>query len=614
MRTYAEIMPDVARVLWGPPNRRFSTLKRLRWGSNGSRCVNVEKGTWYDHERKEGGGVLDLLKREGHGPEWLEAHGFGTDVSPTNGYHKSSGEKWPSKPAPRPKERETPAHPVPSRIVATYDYVDRDGNLTYQVVRRDPKDFRQRRPDGKGGWIWDLQGIEPTLYRLDQLIAAIAAKHVVYVVEGEKDVETLGEVGLTGTCNSGGAGKWNPQFGDFFVGADVILIPDNDDAGRNHAQGVARSLIGKAKRVRILALPGLPEKGDVSDWFCDGGTREKLWELGDTAPEWKAAAGDENGANRKNKRPPKLIAGELQDMTFNPLKWVVRGLLPEGLTLLIGKPKLGKSWMCLEIATAVSRGTFAFGETECMQGDVLYLALEDSARRLQRRLRKLLADTEWPQRLEFWTECPRADTGGIDCIREWLSEHPEARLVIVDILGRFRPAAPQQKEQLYDRDYQAGEALQALAAEFNVAILLVHHARKAVAEDPLDTVSGTTGLAAVADAVMVLTRTGESITLDVRGRDIEEVSMAMQFNRDNCRWTIQGNAAEVKRSDARNAILAVLLEADEPMSDGNIATAIGNKRVTTATLLRKMVQAGEVSKIKRGRYVHPSRSDLKDAR
>lgn len=328
---------------------------------------------------------------------------------------------------------------------------------------------------------------------------------------------------------------------------------------------------------------------------------------------WRQDETEETKPNGADK-PSALTAASLKTMTFPPLKWVVQGLLAEGLALLIGKPKLGKSWLCLDIATGVADSRFVLGDIQCHQGDVLYLALEDGPRRLQRRLRKLLGSNgHWPDRLTFWTECPRVDAGGLDRLREWLISHPEARLIVIDILGRFRPAS-KQGEQLYDRDYRAGEALQALATEHGVLIIVVHHARKAAADDPLDTVSSTTGLTAVADTVAVLHRDAGTTILDLRGRDVEEASLAVTFNKLTCRWTLQGTADDARRSDTRNAILAVLLEADEPMSDCHISQATCHKRATVAKLLHRMVADGEVNKIKRGRYVHPSRMDLQEAK
>jgi putative DNA primase/helicase len=147
--------------------------------------------------------------------------------------------------------------------VATYDYVDEGGNLLFQVCRFMPKTFRQRRPNG-GGWTWDLKGVRRVLYRLPVLFEAVTNKRPIIVTEGEKDVDALVRLNFAATTNPGGASKWHAGYNEFLRGADVILIPDNDEAGRAHMQAVAGELNDVAKSVRILTLPALPDKGDVS--------------------------------------------------------------------------------------------------------------------------------------------------------------------------------------------------------------------------------------------------------------------------------------------------------------------------------------------------------------
>jgi hypothetical protein len=165
-----------------------------------------------------------------------------------------------------------------SRIVAEYDYRDEAGVLLYQVVRFQPKDFRQRRPDSKGGWIWKLQGVSRVLYRLPELLTAPISEPV-FIVEGEKDVESLRRLGLVATCNAMGAKKWRKEYNEALRGRRVILIPDNDDDGREHVRIVAESLQGIASSVTVLTLPDLPPKGDVSNWLAAGGTKHALLEM-----------------------------------------------------------------------------------------------------------------------------------------------------------------------------------------------------------------------------------------------------------------------------------------------------------------------------------------------
>lgn len=176
----------------------------------------------------------------------------------------------------------------PGELVAVYDYYDTAGSPAFQVVRfQQPsgeKTFRQRRPGGP----WGLGGVKPCLYRLPQLLEAVAAQRRVFIPEGEKDVDNLARRGLAATTNPMGAGKWRTEYSEALAGAEVALLPDNDTPGREHAQQVARSLCGKAKSIKMLALPGLAEKGDVSNWLAAGGTAEELQRLAEAAPEWQA--------------------------------------------------------------------------------------------------------------------------------------------------------------------------------------------------------------------------------------------------------------------------------------------------------------------------------------
>ncbi|MBL8226969.1 MAG: AAA family ATPase [Bryobacterales bacterium] len=167
-------------------------------------------------------------------------------------------------------------------IEASYDYVSAEGKLLYQVVRRAGKRFSQRRPDGNGGWVWGLGGVTPVPFRLPSLVAA----ETVLIPEGERDVLTLERLGFVGTCNNGGAGNFKPELAHWFHGKHVGILPDNDEKGREHALKVARLLDPVAASVRIIELPGLPEKGDVSDFVAKGGTAEQIRELYERAAEW----------------------------------------------------------------------------------------------------------------------------------------------------------------------------------------------------------------------------------------------------------------------------------------------------------------------------------------
>jgi hypothetical protein len=173
--------------------------------------------------------------------------------------------------------------------VAVYDYRDERGALLYQVVRKPGKVFQQRRPDGKAGWIYKLDGVRRVPYRLPQLLAADPAEWV-HITEGEKDADNLARLGLVATTNSEGAGTWRDELSPHLQGRRVAILPDNDAPGQAHAQDVAAKVAPYAAEVRIVNLPGLPDKGDVSDWLDQGHTADEVAALVEAAPIWEPPA------------------------------------------------------------------------------------------------------------------------------------------------------------------------------------------------------------------------------------------------------------------------------------------------------------------------------------
>lgn len=215
--------------------------------------------------------------------------------------------------------------------------------------------------------------------------------------------------------------------------------------------------------------------------------------------------------------------------------WLIPGLLPPGLTLLAGKPKTGKSWWALQIATELAE-----------QGkDVLYLALEDPERRLQERLTMFLDTDQGPPHLwlvgqGIW---PRLDQDGLQYLREWMIKYPSTCLIIIDTLAKVKPRSKSGGNQ-YDDDYASLNGLKKLADEFNIGILIVHHLRKMPdLSDPFNEISGTSAITGCADTMMVLKRGRQSdkAELFVTGRDIENQQLRMEWNPEDCHWKVATN-------------------------------------------------------------------------
>jgi hypothetical protein len=285
---------------------------------------------------------------------------------------------------------------------------------------------------------------------------------------------------------------------------------------------------------------------------------------------------------------------------------VVPGILPEGVTLLAGKPKKGKSWMALGICEAVATGGMAFGSKPVEQGDALYLALEDNPKRLKKRLKKLLGGRDAPDRMHLKTGWARLDEGGDDELDEWLLEHPQSRVVFVDTLAKIRK--PARGQNVYAEDYAALEKLLPLAAKHSVAIVVIHHLRKAVAADPMDEISSSTGLTGGVDGFMILRRApgSQGPTLYVDGRDIEEPeTYALLWNINTASWSIEGTAEEVHISKERGNILLELNRSyPEPMTPKEIAEMLPNaSHGSVKKLLRDMLADEQVLKAEKGSYL-----------
>ncbi len=306
---------------------------------------------------------------------------------------------------------------------------------------------------------------------------------------------------------------------------------------------------------------------------------------------------------------PYIVAGKgftaaaLQDKTFAPISWVVPGIIVEGLTLLAGKPKRSKSWFALNCALAVASGGPALGIAACAAGDVLALMLEDNPRRLQDRLRQIEPSARWPERLTFHTEWPRLDEGALEALETWVQAAANPRLIVVDVLAAVR-APGNAKKSPYADDYGCLEGLQKFASKHRLAVVVVHHCRKAAAdEDAFDEISCTTGLTGAADSALVLKRgEGKTDFLYGRGRDLPEFEKAITFDKTRGLWTVQGEADDFRGGAMKTQICDTLAEANEPMSVAAIVRATGADYEAVKQRLYRMAGSGEIRKVERGRY------------
>lgn len=254
--------------------------------------------------------------------------------------------------------------------------------------------------------------------------------------------------------------------------------------------------------------------------------------------------------------PPMLStisAASLQRKDIPPIRWIVENLIPAGLNILASPPKYGKSWAVLDLGLSVTAGGRFLGY-QTNPCEVLYLALEDSERRLKSRMIKLLAGKNAPAGFHFATAAHDMDNGLFDELEGFLKAHPKTGLIIIDTLQRVRGAV-HGKEGAYAADYREVGGLKAFADKYGIAVLLVHHLRKMADDsDPFNRISGTNGLMGASDTALVLTkekRGDENATLSIVGRDVESSDTVLRFNKDTCRWENLGDADWFAEQQAR---------------------------------------------------------------
>ena len=453
---------------------------------------------------------------------------------------------------------------------------------------------REDMPDGSKRIRWD-KGAKSTeyLYRADAL-ADLEPGTTVLVTEGETAAEAAVALGFEAVATACGAASVPTREAlAVLQGFDVALCPDNDDPGRRHMRRIAGELDAIGIPCRWLDVPDLLEKGDLADY---GGSIDDLAALVASAPTWTAPS-----------NAPVTVtysAAELYKLDIPATKFILQGLIPEGLTILGGKPKTGKSWLVMAIAIAVALGGVALGRHRVPPGDVLYLALEDGPARLKSRLATILQGDAFPGRLFFATDWPRFGEGGAEALQAWINNHPDVRLIIIDTLAKVRPRR-ERNANPYDEDYEHMAALKAVADANHVAIIVVHHLRKMdLAEDVVDLLSGTLAIAGAADCILILRRStatpGIDAELHVRGRDIEDADLAMRFWTERASWEIAGDWDEAAATGHRASIRAAL--ADGPLALKELEAETSIEYRTLDKTVRRLVRNGELQKTGRGQY------------
>jgi len=363
--------------------------------------------------------------------------------------------------------------------VATYTYTDADGCFVARKLRFEPgregrkKDFAWQRW-GNDAWVDGLVGLKTPLYRCRE----IQNEQIVVYVEGEKAADAGARLGLA-TTTAGGVNSFHPDHAEVLRGKDVIILPDNDPPGRQHAYSVAVALHEIAKSIRIVVLPGLPEKGDLYDFSKGGGACDALLEQARNTAEWNPT-----------KHTPEPRAGALlrcfSDIAPKQLRWLWPGRIPLGkLTLLIGDPGLGKSLLTADIASRVTRGASFPDGARCEPGTVIFLSAEDDAAdTIRPRLDSAGADVSRVHTLEaVRVQLPNGSLAektfnletDVAALEAALRENPEVRLIVIDPISAYLGGVDSHSNAEV-RGVLAG--LAKLAAQHSVAVISVTHLRK----------------------------------------------------------------------------------------------------------------------------------------
>jgi hypothetical protein len=489
---------------------------------------------------------------------------------------------------PSPK---SPSH----HVVAEYSYTDERGEVLYVVERLDPKGFRQKRPDGRGGWIYNLNGARRVLYNLPQVLAA---QDALFVVEGEKDCETARSLGLIATCNSGGAGKWREEYCGPLSGKRVYVIADADGPGRKHADQIAALLFGKVKSLKVVELPGAK---DLTEWVHGGGTRDVLlnW-FEECVPQWEKLGAD-------NASGFALIRlGDLLSRPDVPVEYVLDNRLVAGtVSLLVAKPKVGKSTLARNLCLAVARGE-NFLDMKTKVGECIYLALEEREEDVRGDFRAMGADGSEP----ILVHAAMAPVEGIFALCD-LIQHRQPVLVVVDPLFRL---ARIRDEKAYAETYAALGPLIDISRSTGTHVSLTHHAGKSAKADAIDSPLGSTAIGGAVSTVFVLKRTERYRTIQSVqriGADMPEA--VLEFDANSRRVSLGCSRLEVDQRACEDAILSFLKDADGPPTQEQIRDSVEGKTKIIRAALTALFESGRIRRTGEGKKGKPFLYEFPDS-
>jgi len=497
MTNIAAYIEQVARHYLGEPNAKLSKGNELRWGTHGSFSVS-KRGTWFDHENGVGGGVVDLVRMfepasiNGNIPDVLEKKfGIAKRVQPTL----------------------TPA----KYLAREYSYYGPDGDLLFQVQRFEPKSFRQRRPDGKGGWLYNMDGVTAVPYNLVGMIQNPDAP--VFVVEGEKCADRLNQLGVVATTNHGGAKNWKPDINQYFADRNVIVIPDADEAGQAHADVVVSQLYPVVKRIKRVSLPGLTDKQDVFDWLNDHSPSELMALVKETP-----AIEQEPDKAEPVDKPDVFETYDIDYLrNMPPIEWLVDGIVTKhGFSVLYGAPGIGKSFLSIDWALSITYGR-QWHSRATRQGAVLYIAAEGVGG-LGKRIKAWQSHNDTHGTTPFYV-LPMAvkllDPPDLEKLLRTIDNFKQDfSLIVIDTVARTLAATGSDENDATAMG-QFGEMCGVIQRHADCAVLAVHHSGKDAARG----MRGSSSLLGLSDTVLALSSSEGRVTLKMeKQKDAEPIA------------------------------------------------------------------------------------------
>lgn len=481
-------------------------------------------------------------------------------------------------------ERPNPTPTVSTAIVYRWPYVTEAGAVLAYHCRRDTGGKKQmwwELPDGRMSH-GDVQADALPLYRLPELQANAGLQ--VLLCEGEKAADAAAEHQFLAVSLAGGASQ--TEFGDALAalrGRTVVLWPDVDEPGVRLMQRVGAALLGIAAEVRWLAIPDAQPKDDAADYFTRGGDAVDLERLIYAAPAFQPAA----GATEPVAETQRLWTWqELLKTYFVPPNWLIDRILPEvGLTILGGKPKVGKSWLALQIAGAVGSGDEVLGR-KAKQGRVLYFCIEDRKERIKSRGQL----QEIPDHAEviFAESLEPLDGNGMAEL-ETLCDQVKPVMVVIDTLAAAKSGKVDENAAGPMADLANG--LQRMAHERRLALLLIAHHRKGLADSPIESLRGSSALAGAADMILGLGVKSPAHILEIQGRDTEDATYRMEF--EDYRWKLRGNERELAKGEANEEVLDALRRLGESEAS-DVAREVGVVRTTAMRRLKDLEKLRQV--------------------